>query len=298
MTGNDCNGPLCPSSKFDESQSSTWKPSGQSVEFKYGTGDVSGHGGTETVELAGISVDNVGIAIVDRIDVQAVTDPTSGIMGMAFESLAKLGKPWWQLVYESGKVSGQFFAYWLKRNNDNGQVFDSNGGEFSIGELDHDYYKGDINYIPLSGEDYWRIPLQSISVSGQDVGLGGQGAIDTGTSLIGARSDFTSRFYSHIPGAHPHSNWSLRLKGFYEFDCSTQVDVAFNFGGKSYNINSADFALKGFTSDSSSCTGAIFSLDLGWGSPVDYVVGDAFLKNVYSVFDYGRRSVGFAEVVQ
>ena len=260
---------------------------------------MSGQVGSETVTLGGLTVKNQGIAIVDHISVEAVDDPSSGIMGMAFESLASLGKPWWQNVYESGQVSEQAFAFWLKRNNDGGPSVDNNGGEFSIGELDSSKYTGNINYVPLSGQDYWRIPLDGVSLYGQNVdGVSGQAAIDTGTSLIGAKPALTAKFYANVPGAHPHSDYFLRLQGYYEYDCSTEVNVAFTFGGVSYNIKDTDFTIKHMTTDPNSCTGSIFSTDLGPDSPVDFIVGDSFLKNVYSVYDYGKRSVGFANVVQ
>ena len=299
VTSANCSGNLCQDNKkFDANQSSTWHTNGATAQFKYGVGDVSGASGTDTVSVAGVSIDNVPLGSIDHISVKAIFSPSSGIMGMAFSSLSNLGKTWWQMVYESGKVKEQTSGYWLKRNLPGGANNDPNGGEFSIGELDSSKYTGDINYIALSGQDYWRIPLQSISVGGQNVGLGGQSAIDTGTSFIGAKPNLVSEFYSHVQGAHKSSDPGLNAKGYWEYNCTTEVDVALTFGGVSYKILPSDFSRPDMSSTPGVCIGSIFELDLGASSSVQYIVGDAFLKNVYTVFDYGRRSVGFAVSVQ
>jgi len=44
------------------------------------------------------------------------------------------------------------------------------------------------------------------------------------------------------------------------------------------------------------CVGALFSLDTSGGNGPAWIVGDTFLKNVYSVFRYSPASVGFASL--
>ena len=298
VAGTDCTGSLCPSSLFDANQSSSWQPINRDVQFSYAEGHVSGQAGKETVTLGGITIEDQDIAVVDEISAAAVGDPESGIMGMALPSLASLGTPWWLKVYQSGQVSQQLFAFWLKRDADEGGQLDGNGGEYSIGETDSSKYTGEINYVPLVGQDYWSIPLDYFSVSGNAIeGSGGRAAIDTGTSLIGASPDLAAKFYASVPGAHPHSDVSLRRQGYWEYNCSTQVNASITFGNVAYDIKNSDFGITHMTPDPTSCTGSIFEAGLGGDAPVDYIVGATFLKNVYSVYNYGSLSVGFADLV-
>ncbi|KDN49658.1 hypothetical protein RSAG8_01723, partial [Rhizoctonia solani AG-8 WAC10335] len=62
-------------------------------------------------------------------------------------------------------------------------------------------------------------------------------------------------------------------------------------------MGSADFKL--LTTNPNVCVGAIFELSMGGlGNPdvPQWVVGDAFLKNVYSIYRYEPPSIGFAQL--
>jgi cathepsin D len=74
-----------------------------------------------------------------------------------------------------------------------------------------------------------------------------------------------------------------------------------SFGGKSWSISSKDMNIGAEKNDNTRCVGAIFDLEAGTSiTPSDgnpgWVVGDTFLKNVYSVFRTDPPSVGFAEL--
>ncbi|KAG6898299.1 hypothetical protein C0992_011890 [Termitomyces sp. T32_za158] len=66
-----------------------------------------------------------------------------------------------------------------------------------------------------------------------------------------------------------------------------------SFGGRSWPISEADFKLSQLTQ--ALCLGAFFELNTGASAPA-WIVGDTFLKNVYSVFRYDPPSIGFAEL--
>jgi len=71
------------------------------------------------------------------------------------------------------------------------------------------------------------------------------------------------------------------------------------FGGKSWPIKPEDLNLGPAPNASSTCLGAIF--DLGKSSNTlagkpTWIVGDPFLKNVYTVLRSNEAGVGFAEL--
>ena len=49
------------------------------------------------------------------------------------------------------------------------------------------------------------------------------------------------------------------------------------------------------SSGSGKCVGAISGYDLGLGSNV-WLLGDSFMKNVYTAFSFDDNAVGFAEL--
>ncbi|THH19493.1 hypothetical protein EUX98_g8767 [Antrodiella citrinella] len=62
-----------------------------------------------------------------------------------------------------------------------------------------------------------------------------------------------------------------------------------------FSITADNFNLGTETSGSSQCVGALSGQDLGLGAGV-WLLGDSFMKNVYTVFDVSQNAVGFAEL--
>ena len=68
--------------------------------------------------------------------------------------------------------------------------------------------------------------------------------------------------------------------------------MRFGSSSISWPISNADFLLMQVSG--SSCVGGFFALDTSGTSAPPWIVGDTFLKNVYSVFRANPASVGFA----
>jgi len=216
-------------------------------------------------------------------------------MGLAFTPLAETqaDAPWLKMVKNS-QWTQPLFSFYLQRysNQVDAQNRESNGGSMDIGFADNNKYTGSISYVPLSSQTYWAIPLDGSSVNGKTTGMSGHAAIDTGTSLIGGPSDQVAEFYSHVSGAQPGTGDN---DGYYVYPCSTTVNVTLTFGKIGYNIDPSDFS-RPVDTFGQTCQGALFSLNTGSSSPVNWIVGDAFLKNVYTVFRQSPAAVGFATV--
>jgi len=169
------------------------------------------------------------------------------------------------------------------------------GGRFTMGFVDESLHEGDVEFtdVPSGQEGFWILPMTSLTVNGQSMSLGGTAqssysAIDTGTTLIGGPSSVVQEIFAAIPGSKPASG---NYEGYYTYPCGSTVNVSLSFGGgTSWQINPADFMLVQITADE--CLGAFFALD-ATGGP-SWIIGDTFLKNVYSVFQFNPPSVGFA----
>jgi hypothetical protein len=172
------------------------------------------------------------------------------------------------------------------------------GGSFTMGFLDQTLFTGDVEFRNIvGGATYWQLGLQTVSVNDQTITLStvdaAFAAIDTGTTLIGGPPSDVSKIYSKIPGARALGDTH---QGYFAYPCATQVRVGLNFGGRTWFMSPDDFRLQQVTKGPGAlCTGAFFALNTGANAPA-WIIGDAFLKNVYSVFRFNPPSVGFAQL--
>ncbi|KAM0747333.1 acid protease [Meredithblackwellia eburnea MCA 4105] len=266
---------------------------------RYGSGSASGEIYKDYVGFAGYNVSNQSFALCDTVSNDLINGNISGLMGLGFQTLAASGvTPFWQNLFQAGVLPFPGFAFYLTRfiNISSAAVVEP-GGQLTFGYLNDSLYDGDIHYvnIPDGLSSYWVIPMDAVAVNGTNVtGLGSPlVAIDTGTTLIGGPSAFVRTLYAQIPGALPATGDHT---GYYSYPCSSQVNITFTFGGVRYNMTAADFNLGtfGVQNNVSTCLGAFFDLTLSSTSKISWVIGAAFLKNVFSVFRASPPSVGFA----
>jgi Eukaryotic aspartyl protease. len=160
-------------------------------------------------------------------------------------------------------------------------------GEITFGDVDTTKFVGNITYTNTTGDSaFWQIPLDGASVDGKALNLTGRSAIiDSGTSFILIPPSDASALHALIPGSSPSG------ENFY-IPCSSNNTVAFTFSGVTYSISPKDYV--GSTTDSTGNTCVSNIVGHKTFGDTDWLVGDVFMKNVYSVFDYDNNRVGFA----
>jgi len=291
---------------YSSSGSSTFNSAdSQPFSIQYLGGDVSGNTATETVSLGGITVSGQPFGVIDNPGSSTIPSQTTGLMGLAWQPIATIGTPWWQNAIQSNQWAQPLFAFQLARQENTPGAATTNlpGGSLTIGDVDTTLFKGDIEYtnIPTGEQSWWLLQLQDVTVNGQNFSMDGAlAAIDTGTTLLGAPQAVVDAFYAAIPGSIAGTGDSA---GYYFYPCSTTINFALSFGGTSWPMDPDDFTSG--TDNPNMCMGALFAASSGTGIPTSnpdgsqsitpaWVIGDAFLKNVYSVFRYDPPSVGFA----
>ncbi|KAK6906397.1 hypothetical protein I203_100382 [Kwoniella mangroviensis CBS 8507] len=303
VAGSTCESSSCTGvSSFNAQDSSSYNTDNSAFNISYGSGDADGYLATDTVSLAGFTVTGQTFAVVTSTTARLISAPLSGLMGLAWKSIASSkATPFWQALAASGSWSDPEMGFYLARyrGDNSASSVESQGGELILGGTNSSKYTGSINYISIdqSDLDYWRIPAQAVTVQGSQVSIGSnpQAAIDTGTTLIGVPSQVAEAIYSQISDSQALSA-SSGYDGYYQYPCDTTVNVTIQFGGLSYSISNADMNLGSFTRDNSMCTGAFFAMDLSSQSPIQWIVGASFLKNVYSTFRYNPSAIGFAQL--
>ncbi|KAJ7836957.1 aspartic peptidase A1 [Mycena leptocephala] len=281
---------------FDPSASSTFKNESAPFSIVYGSGEASGALASETVQMAGFSVSNQVFAVCDEVSNNLLSSPVSGLLGLAWQSLASSGAtPFWETLASGNSWDAPLMAFQLTRflNQSNSQQLEA-GGSFTMGFVNSTLYTGDIEYInmPTSSTSYWILPITAMTVQGNSVsvpsGQDSYAAIDTGTTLVGGPPDQIANIFAQIPNSQPGTG---NYEGYYVYPCDTSVTVTLSFGGKTWSVSPGDFLLQEI--GRGSCVGSFFSLTTGDSAP-SWIVGDTFLKNVYSVFKYNPPSIGFA----
>lgn len=121
---------------------------------------------------------------------------------------------------------------------------------------------------------------------------------DSGTALIGGPSAEVHRVYAQIPGSRMMDN----VTGHYTYPCHISPNVSFSFGQRNYVVSDSDFQAMVVedhkNATSKQCLGALYALE-GKINQGRWLMGAAFMKNVYTVMDGGeRKRVGFARLKQ
>ncbi|KAI8956009.1 aspartic peptidase domain-containing protein [Xylaria longipes] len=258
---------------FGPDDSKTFNDTGKTYSVEYGTGSVRGTVVEDSLSLAGLSV-TLSFGVANTTSDQFTQFPFDGILGLATSS-----DTWLAAVKNANLIDANLFGISLARNSDG-----TNDGEIVFGALNPDKYTGDITYSSVKSDSAWTIPMDDITVSGESAGIKGRSAyIDTGTSFVFGPPEDVEALYKLIPGSSTTDGSS------YTVPCDTDSQVAFTFSGQSWNVSSKDF-LSAPNGDGA-CTGNIYGLEY---VPGGWLLGDVFLKNVYSVFDVDKGRIGFA----
>ncbi|KAL1407503.1 hypothetical protein Q8F55_006936 [Vanrija albida] len=295
---------------FDHTQSATFHNTRQDIYQAYGTGDASGVFVTDRVEMGGFFVQEQPVALITASTiVQYMGQEISGIMGFSWPSVDKSQSgetflappPMWQTLAANSWTDKQF-GMWLGRANvdpthkANDELLGSapGMGDLSLGGLNTSLYTGQVTYYDATVEQWWQIALHSYTLNGRETVLGaGAGVlavIDSGATGIYMPQAYVDAFYAAIPGAVPVTDAKTgRPSGEYAVPCSTKVPVLFRFGGPNqpaWSVSAADLLRSHATSQPDLCFGTV--------QAGDWLLGAAFMKNVYTAFRYQPPQVGFA----
>lgn len=158
VAGSACTDSFCKQTyTFDTNASSSFTASSDAFNITYGSGDADGTLGTDTVSMGGFTVtdqtfgmlffpltamrasapaDCECIGVVTTTSADLISYPLSGLMGLAWQSIASSGAtPFWQTLAASGKWDAPEMGVYLKRyrgDNSASQV-ETDGGEILFG---------------------------------------------------------------------------------------------------------------------------------------------------------------------
>ncbi|TFK40330.1 acid protease [Crucibulum laeve] len=270
------------------------------AEYADGT-SASGFIARETVKLSNLAVANQAFGIVTESNVSMV-DETSGILGLGFPRLSSFPQtvsnstPFFANLAQQGLLEYPLFAVSLTRNAT---------GSLSIGAIDASIvtnasrisWNRVAQFPPFGAENnassylQWVIPLSAFAVNGTQflpsptyptvASNHSLALFDVGASGIYGPYQDVVRIYGRIDGAR-----LVDSSGQWAVPCDTAVTMAFTFGNTNYTLQPSDYLIGPASGNPNLCLSWPRALPPS-SDAVDWQIGGAFLRTVYSIFSFG-----------
>ncbi|KAK3709088.1 hypothetical protein LTR37_011067 [Vermiconidia calcicola] len=278
---------------------------GAQWQITYGDGsNASGTVVTDDIEIGGVRVKNQAIELAKQMSSDFQQGAGDGLLGLAFVRLPEfllvlhstyhttksiintvrprqVATPVENMITQSAiQPQNEVFTAYLggfkdKNDPDAGESF------YTFGYIDEDVY------APVNTSNgFWQVASSSYSVNGVSQTTSGNTAIiDTGTTLALVDDQTCKNIYAAIPGSQISRN-----VGGYIYPTRTPKsqlpDVHFDIGGKMFHINTEDLGYADIGN------GYTFGGIQSRGDLPFSIYGDTFLKNVYAIFDVGKKRFG------
>ncbi|KAI5204653.1 Asp-domain-containing protein [Aureobasidium subglaciale] len=271
--------------KYSHSDSSSYKKNGSEFAIQYGSGAVKGYISQDTVQIGDIKIKNQLFGeTTEEPGLAFAFGRFDGILGLGYDTISvnKIPPPFYSMI-DQGLLDDPVFAFYLSDTNDKEAE-----SEAIFGGINKDHYTGELTKLPLRRKAYWEVDLDAISFGKETAEFDNMGAIlDTGTSLIALPSAIAELLNSQI-GAKKGYN------GQYTVECSKRdslPDLSFTLTGYNFTITPYDYILE----VQGSCISSFMGFDIPEPAGPLAILGDAFLRRYYSVYDLGSNSVGLAK---
>uniref|UniRef100_A0A452FT35 Peptidase A1 domain-containing protein n=1 Tax=Capra hircus TaxID=9925 RepID=A0A452FT35_CAPHI len=261
-----CNSSTCSTHiRFRHHQSSTFRITNKTFRIIYGSGRIEGVVVHDTFWIGDLVSTDKPLGLSMTI---------SGFKGIAFDGIMGLSYPNISLsgaisiideLKNQGAISEQIFAFYLNKRE---------GSVVMFGGVDHRYYKGELNWVPLIQAGDWSVHMDRISIKRKVAcSEGCETVVDTGTSAIEGTSTLK------LIGATPRGS-----KQHY-VSCSvvnTLPSIIFTINSINYPVPNSRGRCYTTFKDSSTET---------------WILGDIFLRVYFSVFDRENDRIGLARGV-
>lgn len=179
--------------KYDSSDSSTYKKNGTEFKIQYGSGACSGFLSQDTLQMGDLKIKNQVFAeVTEEPGLAFAFGKFDGILGLGYDTIAvdRVVPPFYNMI-DQGHLDEPVFAFYLGNADDA-----SDESEATFGGVNKDHYTGPVTKIPLRRKAYWEVELDAITFGKETAELDNTGAIlDTGTSLIALPTTLADLLY-------------------------------------------------------------------------------------------------------
>ncbi|KAA1119092.1 hypothetical protein PGT21_014932 [Puccinia graminis f. sp. tritici] len=267
--------------------SSHARPTNKSYTISFGDGSsVKADLMIDSVTIGDFTLPNIGVGAVTQLSSQfqsSTGDTSDGLMGFGFPSLSQSkATPFFTALTKANGQQGVMGSRFSRKSD--------RGSEITIGGVNPAAFVGSfttLNVMAMEGHPpaFWDVSFDGAIVNGQPLKLASKIAtIDTGTSVIGVPLEDAQAIYASVPGAMSSGG------GQFTFPCESMPFVSMVFGGRRFDINPLDMSIG--KDKHGRCVGGIIGLE----KKGVWLVGQVFLKNVYTVYNQRNYTVSFADL--
>lgn len=310
--------------RYDASTSRTTVDLQRSASVYYGHGSASGQLYRDDVRLGGLQSDGtVFIAAIKSSNSQPGT--VDGLLGLGFSSLSwannavprehKGKSSVVENLWNQNKISAPAFGLWLSPYSNTIMRKPQVGGEIALGSSvgNPKRYTGAVTWLSVGSTSSWWI----VDLSGVQASTGAneiasrkvKAVVDSGTTLI--VTDYaTAESINKKLGAY-----GTGIKGLWGLDCAklraSPITLSFTLGGKKFTLAGKDMVVQVYPENKSMCYAPVMSsvsrkrMPLGsdqffmlhhlQADKTDrFILGEIFLRKVYTIYDYNVGANGKA----
>lgn len=235
----------------------------------------------DTVTVGGVQLQNQVFAQADEMEFNFADDVYDGLLGMAFIPIAvdSIVPPFLNMINQ-GLLDEPVVSVWMNRNQN-----ESDGGEIIFGGTDPSKYSGKFSYVPLIKETYWEVHVDGGFVGDFEFCKGGCTSIcDTGNPWIQGPSADIDVIFQAI---------GSNEEGYVDCDSIVNLPTVYIvLNGHVFPLEPEFYVNKEYFDGQTSCRAAF----INGGDDNLWNIGDVFIGKYYTVFDYGERRIGFADV--
>ncbi|KAJ3498998.1 hypothetical protein NLJ89_g10148 [Agrocybe chaxingu] len=273
------------------------------LNLTYAIGWAYGYISHAPVEFVGIAVPSQALIDATSVWNPALTLGAQGIAGLGFTRMSHIdmtlndtqssaGRTLLFNLFEANPSEPNFIAFALQRGADPDDEVD---GTFSIGEIEPQYSavmgNAKISTWPINSPYRWNVLLDALIVNDtitvpttQVVGAPSNKAVvlmDSGSSYSYAPKSIVDAIYGGVDGASYDP-----AAGYWKVPCSAEVNLALQIGGQVFPVHPLDVNPT-LAADPTTCIGSFIPQALSIGNDFDWLIGDNFLRSVYSIYDFG-----------
>jgi saccharopepsin len=279
------------------------KPTDQTFNLTYAIGWAQGNIGYAPVEFLENKVPSQAFLDATEVKNPALSYGAVGIAGLGFNKLSSLdmainktnspaGRSLLYNLFAANQSTPNFIAFALQRGSEPG---DDVEGSFSIGEVEPQFKdvigSNRIPTWPIHDPFRWNVLIDAVIVnssiivpstrveeapSNKAVAL-----MDSGSSYTYAPKGVVDAIYANVPGARFDAK-----NGYWIVPCTIEINMAFQIAGEIFPVHPLDVNPT-FPLDPQSCIGSFIPQTFAIGNDFDWIVGDNFLRAVYSMYDFG-----------
>jgi len=273
--------------EYDYKASSTYRPASESFVFEDDTVTVEGEFCYDDVDLGvnGLLVEGQEFAMVHNAvgsSTSYLFDNWDGVLGLGFDSLAVGGaKTVFTNAVLQNLVEKSVFSFYLG--------WRGNEGKLTFGGYDENMFVGELTWVPVTKPKYWQIEIDGFSMGSHSSKMAAQAIVDTGSTFIAAPVADVEKI-ANIVGVQYFLAESVMM-----LDCDMvddMPDLTLYINGKEFTIPS--YML--FFQMQENCIFAIEGRDISTTGST-WILGNAFLRRFYTVFDVEKQQIGFAQAI-